>query len=34
MLLVFASHFYDPDDYIRDYATFLASKAESPGSCP
>lgn len=24
-LLVFASHFYDPDDYIRDYNEFLAN---------
>lgn len=23
VLLAFASHFYDPDDYIRDYAEFL-----------
>jgi hypothetical protein len=23
MLLVFASEYYDPDDYIRDYADFL-----------
>jgi UDP-2-acetamido-3-amino-2,3-dideoxy-glucuronate N-acetyltransferase len=25
ILLVLASHLYDPDDYIRDYDTFLAS---------
>jgi carbonic anhydrase/acetyltransferase-like protein (isoleucine patch superfamily) len=25
MLLVFASHLYDPDDYIREYDTFLAT---------
>lgn len=25
VLLVFASHPYDPDDYIRDYDTFLAT---------
>ncbi|RYE56933.1 MAG: isomerase [Hyphomicrobiales bacterium] len=24
MLLVFASHHYDPDDYIRDYAQFIS----------
>ena len=24
VLLVFASHPYDPDDYIRDYGEFLA----------
>jgi hypothetical protein len=24
VLLVFASDFYDADDYIRDYATFLS----------
>jgi hypothetical protein len=24
VLLVFASHAYDVDDYIRDYATFLS----------
>ena len=24
VLLVFASHYYDPDDYIRDYDQFLA----------
>jgi hypothetical protein len=23
ILLVFASHFYDPADYIRDYSEFL-----------
>jgi hypothetical protein len=23
VLLVFASEWYDPDDYIRDYQTFL-----------
>ncbi|MCP4035901.1 MAG: WxcM-like domain-containing protein, partial [bacterium] len=23
ILLVYASHHYDPDDYIRDYPTFL-----------
>ena len=23
MLLVFASHYYDPDDYVRDYDEFL-----------
>jgi hypothetical protein len=23
VLLVFASHYYDPDDYIRDYDEFL-----------
>ncbi|MGY0233490.1 WxcM-like domain-containing protein [Longispora urticae] len=26
-LLVFASHTYDPDDYIRDHAEFLAARA-------
>lgn len=25
VLLVFASHYYDPDDYIRDYETFLSA---------
>jgi hypothetical protein len=24
LLLVFASHHYDPDDYIRDYDEFLS----------
>lgn len=28
-LLVLASHHYDPDDYIRDYGTFLSSAKES-----
>ena len=23
VVAIFASHYYDPDDYIRDYATFL-----------
>jgi UDP-2-acetamido-3-amino-2,3-dideoxy-glucuronate N-acetyltransferase len=27
VLLVLASHPYDPDDYIRDYETFLAEAA-------
>lgn len=26
VLLVFTSHYYDPDDYIRDYGEFLAAK--------
>jgi acetyltransferase-like isoleucine patch superfamily enzyme/dTDP-4-dehydrorhamnose 3,5-epimerase-like enzyme len=26
VLLVFASHYYDPNDYIRDYTEFLAAK--------
>jgi acetyltransferase-like isoleucine patch superfamily enzyme/dTDP-4-dehydrorhamnose 3,5-epimerase-like enzyme len=26
VLLVFASHYYDPDDYIRDYSEFLREK--------
>ena len=26
VLLVFASHYYDPKDYIRDYGEFLAAK--------
>jgi acetyltransferase-like isoleucine patch superfamily enzyme/dTDP-4-dehydrorhamnose 3,5-epimerase-like enzyme len=30
-LLVFASHEYDPDDYIRDYDTFLAERATLNG---
>jgi hypothetical protein len=25
VLLVFASHLYDPSDYIRDYDEFLAA---------
>ena len=29
MLLVLASHRYDPDDYIRDYADFLREVASS-----
>jgi hypothetical protein len=29
MLLVFASHGYDPDDYIRDYDAFLDEKAKA-----
>jgi UDP-2-acetamido-3-amino-2,3-dideoxy-glucuronate N-acetyltransferase len=28
-LLVFASHEYDPDDYIREYETFLAQRPRS-----
>jgi acetyltransferase-like isoleucine patch superfamily enzyme len=28
MLLVFASHAYDPDDYIRDYEQFLRERRE------
>jgi hypothetical protein len=28
VLLVFASHFYDPDDYIRSYDEFLKVLAE------
>lgn len=38
-LMVFASHYYDPDDYIRDYGEFLAlaregrvGSAAGPGS--
>ncbi|MFC4109414.1 sugar 3,4-ketoisomerase [Micromonospora zhanjiangensis] len=33
-LLVFASHYYDPDDYIRDYAEFvaLADRCRDAGS--
>ena len=31
-LLVFASHEYDPDDYIREYGTFLAERAGSARS--
>lgn len=27
VLLVFASHYYDPDDYIRDYSEFLTEVA-------
>jgi acetyltransferase-like isoleucine patch superfamily enzyme/dTDP-4-dehydrorhamnose 3,5-epimerase-like enzyme len=27
MLLAFASHYYDPDDYIRDYEVFAAAAA-------
>jgi UDP-2-acetamido-3-amino-2,3-dideoxy-glucuronate N-acetyltransferase len=32
VLLVFASHLYDPDDYIRDFDEFLAEvgTASSP----
>ena len=26
VLMVLASHYYDEDDYIRDYQTFLASR--------
>jgi dTDP-4-dehydrorhamnose 3,5-epimerase-like enzyme len=29
ILLVFASHFYDPADYIRDYSEFLRLRLES-----
>jgi acetyltransferase-like isoleucine patch superfamily enzyme/dTDP-4-dehydrorhamnose 3,5-epimerase-like enzyme len=29
LLLVFASHYYDPDDYIRDYGRFIEAVAES-----
>ena len=28
--LVFASHFYDPEDYIRDYGEFEALARTSP----
>ena len=28
MLLVLASDYYDPQDYVRDYATFLALRRE------
>jgi hypothetical protein len=28
VLLVFASHDYDPNDYIRDYHAFLAEVAQ------
>lgn len=28
VLLVFASHYYDPEDYIRDYDKFLATVSE------
>jgi len=31
LLWVFASHAYDPADYIRDYDTFLAAKAATSG---
>jgi hypothetical protein len=31
VLLVFASEFYDPDDYIRDYAEFLAAVQRDTG---
>lgn len=31
LLWVFASHAYDPDDYIRDYDAFLAARATGPG---
>ena len=33
-LLVFASHEYDPDDYIRDYGEFLAERARGPERAP
>ena len=29
-LMVFASHHYDPDDYIRDYAAFLGERRLPP----
>jgi len=29
ILLVFASHFYDPADYIRDYSEFLRLRLET-----
>lgn len=32
VLLVFASHPYDPDDYIRDYARFIALVGSTPGA--
>lgn len=31
VLLVFASEYYDPDDYIRDYGQFLARVHGAPG---
>lgn len=31
VLLVFASDYYDPDDYIRDYDEFLSALASSRG---
>lgn len=34
VLLVLASHSYDPDDYIREYDTFLAETAAVAGSGP
>lgn len=33
LLLVFASHHYDPDDYIREYGTFLELAQRSSESC-
>ncbi len=33
-LLVFASHYYDPDDYIRDYAEFVAALEAGSGPRP
>jgi UDP-2-acetamido-3-amino-2,3-dideoxy-glucuronate N-acetyltransferase len=32
VLLVLASHPYDPEDYIRDYGTFLSEFADAPAS--
>ena len=34
MLLVFASHPYDPDDYIRDYDEFVAARARLRSAGP
>ena len=34
LLLVFASHYYDADDYIRDYQCFLDTVAAGPGPAP
>jgi len=31
LLWVFASHAYDPDDYIRDYDTFVAARTTASG---
>lgn len=32
VLLVFASEYYDPDDYIRDYQEFKRYSSKSPHS--
>lgn len=34
LLLVFASHYYDPSDYIREYGEFAAAAAQARAAAP